>query len=61
MFRLCTSLDWDKDGDLLAATQERSGETLIYYTPLSLLYVCMDVMYVCTCNVYFKPITGLVV
>ena len=29
--RLCTSLDWDKDGDLLAATQERSGEMLIYY------------------------------
>ena len=24
--RLCTSLDWDKDGDVLAITQDKSGE-----------------------------------
>ena len=25
LFRLCTSLDWDKDGDVLAVTQDKNG------------------------------------
>jgi len=26
VFRLCTFLDWDKDGELLAVTQDKSGK-----------------------------------
>ena len=26
MLRLCTCLDWDKDGDVLAITQEKNGQ-----------------------------------
>lgn len=26
---VCTSMDWDKDGDVLAITQDKSGECVI--------------------------------
>ena len=26
--RLCTCLDWDKDGDVLAVTQDKTGDRL---------------------------------
>ena len=36
-FRPCTCLDWDKDGDILAITQENNGDFNLLHTH-SLLY-----------------------
>ena len=32
LIRLCTCLDWDKDGDVLSITQEKNGEMHIQCT-----------------------------
>ncbi len=33
-FRLCTSLDWDKDGDLLTVANDKSGKKCYQFTIL---------------------------
>ena len=39
---LCTSLDWDRDGDVLAVTQDKNGQLLNYR---DYIYVASNFMY----------------
>lgn len=46
LFSLCTCLDWDKDGDVLAVTQDKNGMTFntAHLCAYVYMYVYMHVL-----------------